>query len=231
MAKSAHSVVMAVSAALLVLASAVLVARSGDDPAVSVLGRQVVRTTTTSTTVVAETTTTIPAPAVVGSIVVVTTTTTAPSGVAPVTTAPRRATTTTAPPSRDPSGRSVERADTTSAFDYRPDGTGTMTTSGAAGPKDPFAFSALGDDVDHDGVAELRAEMANRTSRDIAFPDGLVLRFVITRDGKQWRTVELRFPDTQSLPPNGSLEVETATPLQQQYGHFEVTGETTVEYG
>ena len=219
--------IAAATAALITLSAAVLVVRAGDDePATAVLGRQVERSTSTTTTTVAvqDTTTSVPVTAPV--VVVETTTTSAVTGTT-TTTAARRTTTTTAP---QPVGRTVERADTTSAFDYRPDGGGTMTTSDDAPPRDPFKFSALGSDVDHDGVAELRSEMANQTNRDIAFPEGLVLRFLIKRDGAQWRTVELRFPDTQSLPAGGSLEIESATPLQQQYGHYEVTGEVTIEY-
>jgi hypothetical protein len=227
MAKSAHSVVTAAAATVLLLATAVLVARAGDDtPTTSVLGRQVARETTTSTAAPAEATTTTTALLdVVSGIAVEVTTTTAAPGT--TTSAVGRTTTTTAGTAN---GQTIERADVTSAFDYRANGTGSMTTADGSSPRDPFQFKALGSDVDHDGVAELRSEMANQTNREIAFPDGLVLRFVITRDGAKWRTVELRFPDTRGLPPGGSLEVETATPLQQQYGHYEVTGEVPVDY-
>jgi hypothetical protein len=105
-----------------------------------------------------------------------------------------------------------------------------MTTTENGPPRDPFVFKTLGSDTDHDGACELRAEMTNQTARDINFPDGLVLRFVIAKDGQPWRTVELRFPDTQGLPAGGSLEVESATPLQEQYGHYDVGGEVTIQY-
>jgi hypothetical protein len=226
MTKRMQGVIAAATAALIVLSAAVLITRTGDDePATAVLGRQVVRSTSTTTTAVAalDTTTSVP---VTAPVAVVETTTTS-AVVTTSTTANRHSTTTTSP---QPVGRTVERADTTSAFDYRADGGGAMSTSDSTPPRDPFKFSALGSDVDHDGAAELRSEMANQTNRDIAFPEGLVLRFLITRDGAQWRTVELRFPDTQSLPAGGSLEIESATPLQQQYGHYEVTGEVTIEY-
>ena len=211
------------AAAVVLLASAVLLAaRAGDDePAATVLGRQIERTTTT-TTAVDETTTTSAVTATTAVAVDQTTT-----SAVTTTTAPGATTTTSA---GMPAGRSVERADTTSSFDYRPDGGGGASMADSAPPRDPFKFAAVGSDVDHDGVAELRSEMANQTNREIVFPDGLVLRFLIRRDGQQWRTVELRFPDTRSLPAGGSLEIESATPLQQQYGHYEVTGEVTLEY-
>lgn len=222
MGKSAQSVVAAAAVVVVLLAGAVLIDRAADeDPSAAVLGRQVVRRSTTtqlgttSTSEALATTTTL-APIGAGA-----TTTT----VAPPTT--MRATTTT---TATPSGQVVERADVTSEFDYRPDGGGVMSTTGTSPPRDTFVFKTLGSDVDRDGIAELRSEMTNQTAREIAFPDGLVLRFVITRDGQQWRTVELRFPDTRSLPAGGSLEVESATPLQQQYGHFQVTGEVPVDY-
>jgi hypothetical protein len=220
MTRSTQRVVGAAAAALLVASTVLLATRAGDEePSATVLGRQIVRTTTTLP--VDETTTTL-----------LTATTTVPieettTSVATTTTAAGATTTTT---TGMPRGRSVERADTTSSFDYRADGGGGMVTAGSPPPRDPFRFSAIGSDVDHDGVAELRSDMANQTNREIAFPDGLVLRFVISRDGQPWRTVELRFPDTRSLPAGGSLEVESATPLQQQYGHYEVTGEVTIEY-
>jgi hypothetical protein len=215
-----QSLVGAAAAALLILSSLALIAQAGDDePAATVLGRQVERTTTT---VLASDETTTTLPATLSPVPIEETTT---SAVTTSTTAPRPTTTT-----GTPAGRTVERADTTSSFDYRADGGGGMATAGGPPPRDPFKFSALGSDVDHDGVAELRSEMANQTDREIAFPEGLVLRFMIRRDGQQWRTVELRFPDTQSLPPGGSLEIESATPLEQQYGHYEVTGEVTIEY-
>jgi len=141
------------------------------------------------------------------------------------------ATTTTRPPAPpEPQGRVDERADTTASFDYRADGGGPMTTTDAGPPRDPFVFKTLGSDTDHDGACELKAEMTNQTARAITFPDGLVLRFILTKDGQQWRTVELRFPDTQSLAAGASLEVESATPLDQQYGHYDVGGEVTVQY-
>ena len=210
------------AAAVLLMASAVLLAaRGGDEEPATVLGRQFERTTTSSTEVDATTTT---------SEVAVTTAV----PVEPTTTAVVSTTTTTRPTTTTsagmPAGRTVERADTTSSFDYRPDGGGGMAMADSTPPRDPFKFSAVGSDVDHDGVAELRSEMANQTNREIVFPDGLVLRFLIRRDSQQWRTVELRFPDTRSLPAGGSLEIESATPLQQQYGHYEVTGEVTLEY-
>lgn len=222
MTRSTQRVVGAAAAALLVASAVLLAARGGDEePAATVLGRQVERTTTTTTAVEEPTTTTVVS---VTTAVPVEQTTTS---VLTTTTAPRATTTTAA---GMPVGRTVERADTTSSFDYRPDGGGGMTTADSAPPRDPFKFSAVGSDVDHDGVAELRSEMANQTNREIVFPDGLVLRFLIRRDGQQWRTVELRFPDTRSLPAGGSLEIESATPLQQQYGRYDVTGEVTVEY-
>ncbi|MEY2475265.1 MAG: hypothetical protein QOG87_580 [Actinomycetota bacterium] len=217
--------VAAATAALLVLSAVVLVTRSADDePSEAVLGRQVERASTTTTTTIAvdESTTSVP---VTTPILIVETTTTSTLGGTTSTTVAGRTTTT-----GQPSGRTVETADTTSTFDYRPDGGGGMTTSDSAPPRDPFKFAALGSDVDHDGVAELRSEMANQTNREIGFPEGLVLRFIIKRDGQQWRTVELRFPDTQSLAAGGSLEIESATPLQQQYGRYDVTGEVTIEY-
>lgn len=222
--KSAHSVVAAAAAVVFALAAGVLIGISDDgDEGAVVLGRQVSRSTTTSsvTTTTLEATTTTLAPV---AVVEQTTTTAAP---AVTTTTARRTATTSAVP---PTGRSLEKADTTAAFDYRADGAGTMTVNDGSPPRDPFLFKTFGSDVNEDGVAELRSEMANQTARDIVFPDGLVLRFVITRDGQQWRTVELRFPDTQTLPAGGSLEVESATPLQQQYGRYEVTGEVTIEY-
>jgi hypothetical protein len=223
MRRSTQGVVAAVTTALLVVSAVVLVAQSGDDePSSAVLGRQVERASTTTTTSVPldeTTTTTVP---VTTPVLIVETTTT--STLTTSTTVGRTTTT------GQPAGRTVETADTTSTFEYRPDGGGAMTTSDSAPPRDPFKFSALGSDVDHDGVAELRSEMANQTTRDIVFPEGLVLRFIIKRDGQQWRTVELRFPDTQSLPAGGSLEIESATPLQQQYGRYDVGGEVTLEY-
>jgi hypothetical protein len=218
----AHSAVGIATVALMVLSSVALIAQAGDDdPATEVLGQAVERTTTTPVPVEETTTTSV---AVLTPIPIEETTTSAVPGTTS-TTAPGATTTTGAP-----TGRTVERADTTSAFDYRSDGGGGMATTDNAPPRDPFKFSALGSDVDHDGVAELRSTMANQTNREIAFPDGLILRFVIRRDGQQWRTVELRFPDTRSLPAGGSLEIESATPLQQQYGHYEVTGEVTIDY-
>jgi hypothetical protein len=222
MASRTQSWVGTAAAVLLALSSAALIAQSGDDdPVTEVLGKSVERTTST-TGVVQDTTTSLPA--VLTPVPIEETTTSMVTGTTS-TTAPGATTTTGVPV-----GRSVERADTTSVFDYRADGSGAMVTSDSAPPRDPFKFSALGSDVDHDGVAELRSTMANQTNRGIVFPEGLVLKFMIRRDGQQWRTVELRFPDTQSLPPGGSLEIESATPLQQQYGHYEVTGEVTIEY-
>ena len=221
--KSAHSVVAAAAAVVFALGLGVLAGASGDDgddPVV--LGQQVQRTTTTS--VVPTTTAAVPTWTVVVPPLDQSTTTVAPAS----TTSTIRGTTTTALGS--PSGRSVERADTTASFEYRPEGAGPMSISEGGPPRDPFVFKTFGSDVDRDGVAELRAEMANQTSRDIAFPDGLVLKFVITRDGQQWRTVELRFPDTQALAPGGSLEIESATPMQQQYGRYDFSGEVTIEY-
>jgi hypothetical protein len=223
---SARSVVAAAAAVVFALAAGVLIGVNDDGDSggdAVVLGRQVRRSTTstspTSTTLGVTTTTLVP-------VAIVDQTTTTAVGPATTTTVHRTATTSPGPPT----GRSVERADTTASFDYRPDGAGAMTVTESAPPRDPFTFKTFGSDVNGDGVAELRAEMANQTTRDIVFPDGLVLRFVITRDGQQWRTVELRFPDTQGLPPGGSLEVESATPLQEQYGRYEVTGEVTIEY-
>jgi hypothetical protein len=221
MGKDAQTVAGVAAAALLVLSSLALIAQAGDDePVAEVLGQSVERTTTTTAEVEETTTTSAP---VLSPVPIEETTT---SIVADATSTTAQTTTTAGAPT----GRTVERADTSSSFDYRSDGGGGMATSDNAPPRDPFKFSALGSDVDHDGVAELRSTMANQTNREIVFPDGLVLRFVIKRDGQQWRTVELRFPDTRSLPAGGSLEIESATPLQQQYGHYEVTGEVTIEY-
>ena len=222
MGKSAQSVVAAAAAVVVLLAGAVLVDRAADDdPTAAVLGRQVVRGSTTTqlaatTTSVSPASTTTLAPIAAGE--------TTTSVVPPTTLRPTTTTTAT------PSGQVVERADVTSEFDYRPDGGGAMSTTGSSPPRDTFVFKTLGSDVDRDGIAELRSEMTNQTAREITFPDGLVLRFMLTRDGQQWRTVELRFPDTRSLPAGGSLEVESATPLQQQYGRFQVTGEVPVDY-
>lgn len=225
----AQRVVAGAAAVLLVLSGIVLVARSGDDGVdTAVLGQSIERTSTTqpastSSTPVAEV-----VPTTAGPVPIEGTTTTVVVGSPSPTTTAARSTTTI---ESRPQGRSVEKADTTSAFDYRADGGGgTMTTTDGSPPRDPFLFKTLGSDTDHDGVCELRAEMANQSSRDITFPDGLTLRFVITRDGQQWRTVELRFPDTQTLPAGGSLEVESATPLNQQYGRYQVGGEVTIQY-
>jgi hypothetical protein len=221
--------VAAGAAVVLVLSALALLARGGDGGVpTEVLGRQVPRSTTTAADrATSDSTTTL----------VVTTTVLAPVPIDQVTTTtalapPAVATTTTRPPTSpaDPHGRVVERADTTASFDYRADGGGAMTTTDNGQPRDPFVFKTLGSDTDHDGACELRADMTNQTARDITFPDGLVLRFILSKDGQQWRTVELRFPDTQSLAPGASLEVESATPLDQQYGHYDVGGEVTVDY-
>jgi hypothetical protein len=215
---------------LFVLAASLLIVRASDeDASTAVLGTHLLRPTTTESAAspTAPPTladlTTIAGPALSPS------TTTAPAPASTSTTAnPATTTTTTA---AVPSGRVVERADVTSVFDYRPDGTGgAMSTVDNRRPRDPFVLQALGSDADHDGVAELKAEMANQTNRDITFPGGLVLRFFLQRDGQRFRTVELRFPDTQTLAPGASLEVESATPLDKQYGRYQVDGEVPVRY-
>jgi hypothetical protein len=222
MTRRLQAILAAVTACTLALLVGLLV-RDGHDPGsgTAVLGRSVERTTTTALVVVADSTTTT-APAVE------TTTTTPPVPPSTSSTLDTPATTIRLNTAFAPHDV-VEHADNTSAFDYLADGGSATNVPAAAGDKDPFLFNAYGSDVDHDGVAELRADMANQTDREVFFPGGLVLHFVLSRDGQPWRTVELKFPDQLSLPAHGSVEIESATGLDE-HGHYTVGADVTVEY-
>jgi hypothetical protein len=218
---------LAAGAALIgVCGVALLATRAGDDaaPADDVAGVQFERTTTTAeagaTTLVAAppgtTTTSVPATPVGAPTAVSTTVTTARSG---------GSTTTTAVPRT----RQVnERSDNTATFVSGGDASAPISVV-PADQRDPFRFIISGQDANQDGTAELRAEMANQTQRDIAFPGGMVLRFHLAKDGTFWKTVELRFPDTTVLAAGGSVEVESAVPLDGA-GRYDVAADVLVEY-
>jgi hypothetical protein len=224
MTRRLQATVAAVAACTLALCAGIVLVhdRGGSDPGTAVLGRSVDRTSTTAAAVAA----TIPTPAVV---VETTTTTVLAPAVASTTTTidvpPTTARTTTTVAIR----QVVEQNDNVSTFDYLAEGSSASNTPAPAGEGDPFLFNAYGSDVDHDGVAELRADIANQTDQDVSFPGGLVLHFVLSRDGGAARTVELKFPDELDLPAHGSVEIESATTLEQ-YGHYAVTADVTVEY-
>jgi hypothetical protein len=213
---------VATAACILALLAGIAAVVQRDDssgpPDAAVLGQSVRRTSTTRVAV-AVTTTAAPTE---------TTTTTIPP-------APSTSTTIDVPPAAVRTTTTVavrqvvEHADNTSTFDYLADGGSATNVPAAAGDQDPFLFNAYGSDVDHDGVAELRADMTNQTDGEVFFPGGLVLHFVMSRDGQVWRTVELRFPDQLSLPARGSVEIESATSLDE-HGHYGVVADTTVEY-
>jgi hypothetical protein len=219
---------LAAGAALIALIDGVvLVGRAADDePSSRVAGVQFERTTTTPPTTDASATALVAEPA--------STTTSVPivpeGGVTTSSTPPttsrgtRSTTTTTAPQPR----QVTERSDNTSTFISGPSASSPISVV-PADPSDPFRFIVSGNDSNQDGTAELRAEMANQTQRDIAFPGGMVLRFNLTKDGRFWKTTELRFPDVTMLPARGSLEVESALPLDGA-GRYDVVGEVLVEY-
>jgi hypothetical protein len=223
---------LAAGAALIVVFDgALLVARAGDDDGdTEVLGVRFDRTTTTGAT------TTSPSRATLeGDEPPSTTSPTVPiieeggstTTAAPPTTRPRRATTTTSPPGQP---RQVnERSDNAASFTYA-NGGGALSPPVSDDPSDPFRFLVFAQDRQQDGTAELRAELANQTQRDMAFPGGMVLRFSFAHNGEFWKTVELRFPDVTSLPARGSLEVESLVPLDKGRGRYDVVGEVLVEY-
>jgi hypothetical protein len=206
----------------------VLVGRAADDdgPSSRVAGIQFERTTTAPSTTEAPATTLVaePASTTTSSVPIIDeggSTTTSP----PTTARPGRTTTTTA--SSRPR-QVTERSDNTSTFVSGPSGSSPISVV-PADPSDPFRFIVFGNDTDQDGTAELRAEMANQTQRDVAFPGGMVLRFNLAKDGRFWKTIELRFPDVTVLPARGSLEVESPAPLDGP-GRYDVVGEVLVEY-
>ena len=97
-------------------------------------------------------------------------------------------------------GRSEERADVTSAFDYRPDGTGAMTTAEAPRPRPvPVQGPRLRRRPRRRGRAAV-GDGQQDGPRDRASRTGSCSASSSPATGPSGARSKLRFPDTQGLP-------------------------------
>jgi hypothetical protein len=198
-----------------------------------------------------ETSTTLPATAptstVTGAVAAPVTTpptTTAPTSVvtkpatAPTTTSrpsisvrPRPAPTTTTTAAQ-PTGVVDEQSDNGYVFVYSNDPaantSGSATTLERATTPRRLEFTVSGA-MDHGPVAKFDVAITNVSGRQMVFPGGLDVRWVVQHDGAPWKTVHLTRPEITGLAPGGKLS-GSAQAILDQFGDYSFTAIVSVQY-
>ncbi|MGH9165989.1 MAG: hypothetical protein ACRDZW_10820 [Acidimicrobiales bacterium] len=124
-------------------------------------------------------------------------------------------------------GTYVERPDSSGGVEVK----GGVIGLGASEIGDCFCTQRLFLDVGvrpQPGPAfSLDAFLVNTTGIPLFFPTGLVVRFLVNRDGQPWRTVEVGAPSITTLPPRG--EARATTQVQPDGdGFYTVSAEVTI---
>lgn len=217
------------------LVSVLLVPNDDDDSEPEVKGVQITRSTTTTRRVPvdspdeATTTTRISAEGddAGASVVTPTTTTTTRSTRPrnPGTVAPTTTTTTIA----RPRGEVLEQSDNSFSFGYNGTNSDTHTSSTRIerGQQNPLTFMVGGGASN--GVARFTADITNNTSQPVFFNGGVRIRWIISRNGATWRTVEFHGPAVQSLEAGGQLSAFQEAHLDGP-GTYSFVGEVLVDY-